>query len=151
MSVIDDTRKVLQDVIAPDLKAINVRLDAVERVMNLRFEQVDERFEQIGKRIDERFAQVDKRFEQMDKRMDERFAQVDKRFEQMDKRMDERFAQSEKLTLAKFDQVLARIELLTSVVSANHESEMKAMNLDRRMERIELSMAPKLEPGLSKS
>lgn len=133
MSVIDDTRKVLQDVIAPDLKAINVRLDAVERVMNLRFEQVDERFEQIGKRIDERFAQVDKRFEQMDKRM------------------DERFAQSEKLTLAKFDQVLARIELLTSVVSANHESEMKAMNLDRRMERIELSMAPKLEPGLSKS
>ncbi len=133
MSVIDDTRKVLQDVIAPDLKAINVRLDAVERVMNLRFEQVDEHFEQIGKR------------------MDERFAQVDKRFEQMDKRMDERFAQSEKLTLAKFDQVLARIELLTSVVSANHESEMKAMNLERRMERIELSMAPKLEPGLSKS
>ncbi len=122
MSLIDDTRKVLQDVVAPDLKAINVRLDAVERVMNLRFEQVDERFEQIGKR-----------------------------FEQMDRRIDERFAQSEKLTLAKFDQVLARIELLTNVVSANHQAEMKAMDLDRRMERIELSMAPKTESGLSKS
>ena len=41
MSFIDDTRKVLQDVIAPDLRAINVRLDAVERVMNLRFEQME--------------------------------------------------------------------------------------------------------------
>ena len=122
MSIIDDTRKVLQDVIAPDLKAINVRLDAVERVMNLRFEQVDKRFEQI-----------------------------DKRFEQMDKRMDERFAQNENLTLAKFDQVLARIELLTGVVTANHQAEMRAMDLDRRMERLELSVAPKLEPGLSKS
>ncbi len=122
MSLIDDTRKVLQDVIAPDLKAINVRLDAVERVMNLRFEQVDKRFEQ-----------------------------VDKRFEQMDKRMDERFAQNEKLTLAKFDQVLARIELLTSVVTGNHEAEMNAMDLNRRMERIEMSIAPKTDPGLSKS
>ncbi len=108
MSIIDDTRKVLQDVIAPDLKAINVRLDAVERVMNLRFEQVDKRFEQI-----------------------------DKRFEQMDKRMDERFAQNENLTLAKFDQVLARIELLTGVVTANHQAEMRAMDLDRRMERLD--------------
>ena len=115
MSLIDDTRKVLQDVIAPDLKAINVRLDAVERVMNLRFEQID------------------------------------KRFEQMEKRIDEQFAQNEKLTMAKFDQLLARIELLTSVVSANHESEMRAMDLTRRMERIELSMAPKTESGLSKS
>ena len=50
MSILDDTRKVLQDVIAPDLKAINVRLDAVERVMNPRFEQMDKRFEQIDKR-----------------------------------------------------------------------------------------------------
>ena len=140
MSVIDTTRKVLQDVIAPDLKAINVRLDAVERVMNLRFEQVDERFEQVGKRMNERFEQVDKHFEQMNKRMDERFAH-----------MDERFAHSEKLTSAKFDQVLARVELLTGVVHANHQSEMKAMDLDRRMERIESNMAPKVEPGLSKS
>ena len=39
MSIIDDTRKMLQDGNAPDLKAINVRLDAVERIMNVRFEQ----------------------------------------------------------------------------------------------------------------
>ena len=129
MSVIDDTRKVLQDVIAPDLKAINVRLDAVERVMNLRFEQVDKQFEQV----------------------DKRFEQIEKRFDQFEKRMDERFAQSEKLTLAKFDQLLSRIELLTSVMGANHEAQMHAMDLNRRMERIESSMAPKLEPGLSKS
>ncbi len=87
------------------------------------------------------------RFEQVDKR----FEQIDKRFEQMDKRMDERFAQNENLTLAKFDQVLARIELLTGAFTANHQAEMRAMDLDRRMERLGLSVAPKLEPGLSKS
>ena len=65
--------------------------------------------------------------------------------------MNERFAQNESLTSAKFDQVLARIEFLTNVVSAKHQAEMRAMDLDRRMERLELSAAPKLEPGLSKS
>lgn len=140
MSVIYDTRKVLQDVIAPDLKAINVRLDAVERVMNLRFEQVDARFEQ-----------VDKRFEHFEKRMDERFAATDKRMDERFALLDKQLSQSEKVTAAKFDLLLARIELLTSVVTANHEAEMNAVDLNRRMERIEVSMAPKNDPGLLKS
>lgn len=144
MSVIDDTRKVLQDVIAPDLKAINVRLDGVERVMALRFEQVDKRLEQIDKRIEERFAQSDRR-------MEERFAQSDRRMEERTAQLDKQLEQSEKLTQAKFDQVVARIELLTSVVASNHEAVMNAMDLNRRMERIELSIAPQGGPGLLKS
>ena len=38
MSVIDDVRKVIQDLVAPDLKAINARLDGIESTMNVKFD-----------------------------------------------------------------------------------------------------------------
>jgi hypothetical protein len=41
MSVIDDTRKVMQDFLAPELRAISVRLDALEK----QFEDSDRRSE----------------------------------------------------------------------------------------------------------
>jgi hypothetical protein len=41
MSVIDDTRKVMQDFLAPELRAITTRLDALEK----RFEDSDRRAE----------------------------------------------------------------------------------------------------------
>jgi hypothetical protein len=41
MSVIDDTRKVMQDFLAPELRAISTRLDALEK----RFEDSDRRSE----------------------------------------------------------------------------------------------------------
>jgi len=41
MSVIDDTRKAMQDFLAPELRAISVRLDALEK----RFEDSDRRSE----------------------------------------------------------------------------------------------------------
>ena len=41
MSVIDDTRKVMQDFLAPELRAISTRLDALEK----RYEDSDRRAE----------------------------------------------------------------------------------------------------------
>jgi hypothetical protein len=41
MSMIDDTRKVMQDFLAPELRAISTRLDALEK----RFEDSDRRAE----------------------------------------------------------------------------------------------------------
>jgi len=41
MSVIEDTRKVMQDFLAPELRAISTRLDALEK----RFEDTDRRAE----------------------------------------------------------------------------------------------------------
>jgi tetrahydromethanopterin S-methyltransferase subunit G len=39
MSIVDDTRKVLQDFIAPELREIQARLDALEKRMDARFDQ----------------------------------------------------------------------------------------------------------------
>jgi uncharacterized protein YdcH (DUF465 family) len=44
MSAIEDTRKVLQDFLAPELRELKTRLDALEKRMDDRFNQVDERF-----------------------------------------------------------------------------------------------------------
>lgn len=40
MGNIEDFRKVIQDLVAPDLKAISARLDGLEHSMNLRFDAV---------------------------------------------------------------------------------------------------------------
>lgn len=47
MSVIDDTRKVLQDFLAPELRAISARLDALEK-----------RFDDSERRADKRHDEV---------------------------------------------------------------------------------------------
>ena len=46
MSVVEDTRKLLQDFLAPELRAIAVRLDALETRMNDRFLLVEQRLTQ---------------------------------------------------------------------------------------------------------
>jgi septal ring factor EnvC (AmiA/AmiB activator) len=55
----------------------NLRLEEMQR-------QMDMRFDLMQRQMDVRFEQMDKRFEQVDKR----FEQIDKRIEQVDKRID---------------------------------------------------------------
>jgi hypothetical protein len=56
MSVIEDSRKVLQAFIAPELRAIEVRLSVIEK----RFDEVDKRFSSADKTEQERFTMADK-------------------------------------------------------------------------------------------
>jgi hypothetical protein len=51
MGVIEETRQLIQDFLAPKLRTISARLDALENRMDERFRGLDNRF--IG--IDERF------------------------------------------------------------------------------------------------
>jgi tetrahydromethanopterin S-methyltransferase subunit G len=45
MGTIEDTRKVLQDFLAPELRELKARLDALEKRMDERFDQSDRRAE----------------------------------------------------------------------------------------------------------
>jgi hypothetical protein len=69
MSVVDDSRKLLQDLITPELRAIDARLTALEK----RFDEATARTE---RRFDEAQARTDKRFDEMHKHLDQRFDQV---------------------------------------------------------------------------
>jgi len=54
MSAIEDTRKVLQDFLAPELRAISVRLDALEK----RVDGVDRKLDDVDRRAEKRNDQV---------------------------------------------------------------------------------------------
>ncbi|AFL87798.1 hypothetical protein Terro_1491 [Terriglobus roseus DSM 18391] len=56
MSVVEDNRKLLQDLVAPELRAIDVRLTALEK----RFDDVDRRLTAADKTEQDRFAQAEK-------------------------------------------------------------------------------------------
>ena len=66
MSVIDDSRTLLQDIVTPDLKAIAARLDAIEVLVMTRFDAIDkathDRFEANESLNKQRFDSVDQRF-----------------------------------------------------------------------------------------
>jgi outer membrane murein-binding lipoprotein Lpp len=45
MSVVEDVRTVVQDFLAPELRELKARVDALEKRMDDRFKHVDERFD----------------------------------------------------------------------------------------------------------
>jgi predicted PurR-regulated permease PerM len=52
----------------------------LEKVMNQRFEQVNQRFQAMEKTMNQRFEQVNQRFQAMEKNIDTRFQSFEKRF-----------------------------------------------------------------------
>jgi len=60
MEVIEDVRKVVQDTIAPDLKALAVRVEELEKRM-------DERFQAVEKRFDDQRDYLEKRFDSLER------------------------------------------------------------------------------------
>jgi hypothetical protein len=90
MGVIEDTRQLIQDFLAPELREIRTRLDAMEEVSRTRFESIVQRLENQDKRLNGfddanriRFEGVIQRLEQIqqsfafDKRISE--LEADKR------------------------------------------------------------------------
>lgn len=56
--MVDDVRQVLQDFLAPELRAITACLDSIEKVLEARFKEVDTRFEAMDARFNSRFNEV---------------------------------------------------------------------------------------------
>jgi len=77
MGVIEDVRKVIQDLVTPDLKALAARQDSSEEDTTLRFaaltEKMDSRFNALSAKIDANHATVmnalniDKRLEALER------------------------------------------------------------------------------------
>jgi tetrahydromethanopterin S-methyltransferase subunit G len=80
MGAIEDTRKVVQDFLAPELRELKARLEALEKRMDERFAHVDDEFTHLEKRMDERFAHseqiMDERFEFAERRAEQRHEAV---------------------------------------------------------------------------
>ncbi len=70
MGVLDDVRKVLQDFLAPELRAITAQLSAIDSRLNAQDKIAEARHNEILVRIDSRKAsfEVDKRLEKLETR-----------------------------------------------------------------------------------
>jgi len=87
LSIYDDAKRALQDVLAPELKelkgelsAINIRIDGIEK-------NLDTRFAAIDKNLDIRFAGLNQRFDDLIERLD-----LKKRVEKLEQEREEKRA-----------------------------------------------------------
>jgi tetrahydromethanopterin S-methyltransferase subunit G len=79
MGVIDEGRQLIQDFVAPEIRAIEARISAVEKQIESLEGRMDKRFDAIDKRfdaIDKRFEAIDKRFDAVDAKIDRGHSQI---------------------------------------------------------------------------
>ncbi len=72
MGVVEDVRSAVQDFVAPELRELRARIDALEEQQKQFRADVEKRFDGVEKRFDgveKRFDGVDKRFEKLDDKL----------------------------------------------------------------------------------
>jgi hypothetical protein len=119
MSVIDDSRTLLQDIVTPDLKAIATRLDALEKSVRQGFESVEKvaelRQELILNRLESERAANVARHELVMSKLDREIAELN----------------------TKYSLILTQIEREDVAAKERHESLLKSLDIDRRVELLE--------------
>jgi uncharacterized protein YdeI (YjbR/CyaY-like superfamily) len=112
MSVIEDSRKLFQDMVAPDLKALGVRLDAVVA------------------RLDKLEGSQKESFAVTEKRMNDGFAAAERLADARYDKLQVMIELNEKVAAARHELLTTRLE---QALSAFHN----ALQFDRRMEQVE--------------
>lgn len=72
MDIVEGFRKVVQDLLVPELKAMQVEI----RHLNERLGKIEEKLEALHKEMDERFLKIDERFEALYREMNFRFNEL---------------------------------------------------------------------------
>ncbi len=128
-NIAQTVQKVIQDLVAPDVRELKSLVIALQRHIDQRFEaqqeQMDQRFEAQQKQMDQRFDQMDQRFEAQQKQMDQRFDTQEQRAEAQSQKADAQFkalmaalgefkAQSELTSIRVISQLSERVAVLES-------------------------------------
>ena len=88
MSVVEDVRQVLQDFIAPELRAVNTRLDAIESRLSANLDAMSARSDGRFNAINIRLDAIDQRFDDFITIMDTRFGSLSKDVAQVKDMLD---------------------------------------------------------------
>jgi len=106
--MVEDVRQVIQDFLAPELRAITARLDSNEKVMEARFGALETQ-------MNSRFKEVDSRFNSIEGQSNSRFNEISVRLQSLQETID-RSDSAQKLLIAKltedfqFDKRLTELE-----------------------------------------
>jgi hypothetical protein len=117
MSVIEYTRKLLQDFLAPELRELSVRIDALE-------ERMQARFDALEKGMDARFREVEAGFREVEagfREVDTRFKGIDAKFDSAERLASERHAQT-MLAIGRLADVYELRERVTRIEARERAS-----------------------------
>ncbi|MGA3315720.1 MAG: hypothetical protein ABSC64_04700 [Candidatus Korobacteraceae bacterium] len=100
MGMIDDTRKLLQDLVTPDLKALIARVDALEKRVDSGFSDLKQMVGDVDARAERRLADLRQMISDVDARAERRHTSllVALHLEERVKRLEERAAPHEQRT-----------------------------------------------------
>jgi len=130
---IEDLRKVIQDFVAPDLKALGARVDGLEKTMNARFDAVNARFDAVDATMAANYVAVDARFDAVHRGIDVLEKRMEERFQGFSNQM----AANQAAVNARFDAVNVRFDAMAATMAANHAAMMQALDLERRLAKLE--------------
>ena len=87
MGAIDESRKLMQDFLAPELRAITAKLESIDKRldgMDKRMDAMDRRFERLEQQFDHRFNDLERRIDgkaqEAEKRADDRYQAIQMSF-----------------------------------------------------------------------
>ncbi len=110
-NVLQTLQKLVQDVIAPDVRETKVRLEGLSK-------SIDARFESMQKQMDFRFEAIDTRFNGLESSVDSRFNALEKQTSSMEKSIlsaiAESRAQAELTSMAAVAALRERVAVLES-------------------------------------
>ncbi|MEK6728895.1 MAG: hypothetical protein AABY76_02595 [Planctomycetota bacterium] len=84
MSVYDQVKQALQDVVAPEIKALQIEIKRLDEKIDNRFASLDEKMETRIASLDEK---VDTRFASLDEKIDTRFISLDGKVDSLRREM----------------------------------------------------------------
>jgi len=96
MSTIEDVRKVLQDLVAPELQSLHAKIDGVGQTVEARFQTVDAKLETMGLRITSLERELSLRIQNLDERSVARNELILAKLETFGARLGARFDAIEK-------------------------------------------------------
>lgn len=80
-NVLETIQKLVQDVIAPDVRELKARVDALDHRMDDRFKALEQRMDDRFAIVDQKFAAMDQKFAAMDQKFEQKFAAMDQKME----------------------------------------------------------------------
>jgi hypothetical protein len=110
-NVLQTLQRLVQDVIAPDVRELKVRLTSFEKL-------VDERFVSLSKEIDTRFAAMDDRLDAQAKQNAAQFEAIHAQFQVVLSAISESRAQADLAGMREIGQLRERVAVIESRLPA---------------------------------
>jgi flagellar capping protein FliD len=106
-NVLQTLQQLIQDVIAPDVRELKVRVSSLEKQMDVRFDAVDIKFAAM----DSKFAAMDSKITALDSKFESRFAALENKMDSQFHAMDQKLEIMFKAIMTALSESRAQAEL----------------------------------------